>query len=1325
MAVGIVKALVEFAAYGFAAAVAVLCAIYLWDRLFRCVGCSALWRQTRAVILALLVAATVATIEAQKRGGTTGTTGILPVDSGTTVATGVPPVESTATNTLHLSAIAVPTSGTVALTAAWPENFLDAGQTLDVLASAELQNWAWLTNGVVSTGATNNTWVLENQPPSNCFYKVVVRDSLTDMDDPDGDGLPNVYELAHGRNPWVDDYALVPRLTVGPDGQYATIAAALAASRPYSVVELAVGEYEFSSTVIMPPHPVMVTAPEPYAVVRSAAGVGVFELNAGQTEETLFRNLYVWLGARGGFQAAFWCGGSLPWGGQAASATFEDVYVRMPFPETEYFGWHFYRAGAGRAVMRGCVVNAAGATWANGVYGYDPPPLSLAGCTFLNFPTNRTSAKACGIYLQSSAPNYGGMADGTAVDIFGTLFDASFTNALPLARVECGLAFRVSSGNVMLPAPFADGHVPDVTNDIILAEADVSWTGHPLPFSNLWVRLLGALAPIADGVRDFDGDGRGDYEEIYFLGTDPWLADTDGDGFTDAEEYIAGTDPRDIGSHVMRLAISVTNRVQYADVTNYVFKGSVEDWRTNVLFVTAEVCGATNVDRSVVGGPVALGAFSDLDRDGAFAPGSDVLLTRVIPNPGAVTHVLFDFGDVDGDGADDLSERNTGTDPHSPLSCVVARTVRISDSDSKPYLTNHLWVSSSPLIEDALLHTCSANSFVTNVWAVATNGVLYAIVSRDLNRNGVYDEGIDTLVTKSFARSESTFTVTVGDADGDGVQDSKELAQSTDPFDPANFMFGTHIFFECMDRTPGLTNYVQATIDGGLWDNAQGQAFTGCVSSTIPVSGVTTGGVFYAKYFRDVNRNGVYDEGVDIFASSRFGQVANSAAGGSSGILIGDCDSDGVPDSEELAAGTDPSDRYDCRFNLNLTVGGVFTTSNNLTAVVLLDGLPVTVPAVVFGRAFSCSVADLSPHTWSGVVVRFWDDMNQNGVLDAGETFTDQSIVPDGTNTVVYCRLPLGAFDSDRDGMPDYWEVQNGLSPHDPTDALDDPDGDGLINLHEFWAGCNVWTYDGTGTALYAFCHAIDDRIRVDGSLPVEVYPETQLGWTAQFGTERNENCWAYGIDISGASPWNSSEWGLKAGTAISRRHIIFAHHYQIPPGNTIKFIGTDNSTNIFTIVANKSLAGTDITIGLLSGDLPESVTPSYILPTDYGRFVGDARRLPMLFIDNEENARITDSNALPYQSKDSDGLVPVDAKRRLYFDAVVSGDSGGPKYFVCGNTVILACALHTYGTGASGRGPFVTFYRNRIQAVMDELCPGYTLRVFDMSTFRRLDNED
>lgn len=43
--------------------------------------------------------------------------------------------------------------------------------------------------------------------------------------------------------------------------------------------------------------------------------------------------------------------------------------------------------------------------------------------------------------------------------------------------------------------------------------------------------------------------------------------------------------------------------------------------------------------------------------------------------------------------------------------------------------------------------------------------------------------------------------------------------------------------------------------------------------------------------------------------------------------------------------------------------------------------------------------------------------------------------------------------DGDRDGLPDGWEVDNGLSPIDPTDALRDADDDGLSALDEFTAG--------------------------------------------------------------------------------------------------------------------------------------------------------------------------------------------------------------------------------------------------------------------------------
>ncbi len=60
------------------------------------------------------------------------------------------------------------------------------------------------------------------------------------------------------------------------------------------------------------------------------------------------------------------------------------------------------------------------------------------------------------------------------------------------------------------------------------------------------------------------------------------------------------------------------------------------------------------------------------------------------------------------------------------------------------------------------------------------------------------------------------------------------------------------------------------------------------------------------------------------------------------------------------------------------------------------------------------------------------------GLTASGMVFVD--VRPDGRDT-------------DGDGLPDFWEVANGLDPFDPSDARNDLDADGMTNLAEYLAG--------------------------------------------------------------------------------------------------------------------------------------------------------------------------------------------------------------------------------------------------------------------------------
>ncbi len=57
-------------------------------------------------------------------------------------------------------------------------------------------------------------------------------------------------------------------------------------------------------------------------------------------------------------------------------------------------------------------------------------------------------------------------------------------------------------------------------------------------------------------------------------------------------------------------------------------------------------------------------------------------------------------------------------------------------------------------------------------------------------------------------------------------------------------------------------------------------------------------------------------------------------------------------------------------------------------------------------------------------------------------------------------------FDRDRDGMPTFFETENGLDPRNGSDASEDADGDGLSNLDEYRAGTNLRSADTDGDGL-------------------------------------------------------------------------------------------------------------------------------------------------------------------------------------------------------------------------------------------------------------------
>lgn len=835
------------------------------------------------------------------------------------------------------------------------------------------------------------------------------------------------------------------------------------------------------------------------------------------------------------------------------------------------------------------------------VFGDNPPPIVVESCTFVNFP-DQSIYQSAAVGLRSTYAN-GAITSTPPVMVSHTLFDASFTNAWPLARFENAGGFSVTMKDCILPSEQASpDFMPDVTNNMHIVTSQVAWAGFPLADSPAVALGIGAFAPLAnDPLADMDNDGISDYEEVFDYGTDPFLKDSDNDGILDdVEIFVDHTDPSNPYSFKQNLTVTVTNKASAAYAVYTAWGISNVGWEANGLVAFPEGFGTTNYVDASSQGATHVKAFCDLNGNGTFDADYDILRVRSIP-PGSTARVDFVFGDVDDDGVSDAQERQQGTDPYDGNNFRLVATVKIENSDVVPSLTNFV------------------------AWGYSAAG--------------------------------------------------------WEPNDLARFA-GT--------------------------------------SLTFPVNASVIGGELFVKVFRDFNANGVYDVDVDALVSNRLTRADN---GKTVTFNIGDSDGDKISDSVELAEGTNPLDKRNYCFNLSLTYTDVSQTTNALTFAASFGTNRVYGPCVVEGNVWSNDFGHCSTTTKEQISVDVWDDMNQNGEWDSGETSNKYVIAVTGHNMVMTNKLAYKNFDRNYNELPDWWEEVTGLNTVTNGGLYADSDGDGLINMHEFWADCNPLVPDGSNTLLSAMSRLIDDCI--SGKSPtgtLQKFINYQVnGANGVFVL--NTNCWANGIDTSCASIWNSYSKNFRAGTAVSRRHVLVATHYPLGAGIDLVFCGNDGNICTNRIIDSMPVTGIDITVALLQDELPNNITPASILPTNYESYLGKATALPCFFVNQDECVcvqEIADLKTHPSGNRTAlqvSGLYPRCGGRSSFYKNVIGNDSGSPRFIsVAGKTVLLN--LMWYGPDSPGYGSFITLYKGQIQSAMDALCPGYLLDELDMTDY-------
>ena len=226
---------------------------------------------------------------------------------------------------------------------------------------------------------------------------------------------------------------------------------------------------------------------------------------------------------------------------------------------------------------------------------------------------------------------------------------------------------------------------------------------------------------------------------------------------------------------------------------------------------------------------------------------------------------------------------------------------------------------------------------------------------------------------------------------------------------------------------------------------------------------------------------------------------------------------------------------------------------------------------------------------------------------------------------------------------------------------------------------------------------------------------------TGSISYVRNASCWMHSFPaLTCCSPWTSTGGNTRAGTLITPRHLLFANHYQINVGATVRFVTMDGTVVDRTLAGKVQVLGgiygldVDCMLGVLSADVPNTISFAKVIPPTWANKLPIPQGTPMLRLDQEEKALVGKVTNFTNSFSNSDTY-------SAYSEDLIGGDSGNPAFLVVGSDLAI---LTTWFTGGGGAGPDITSMQTLIDSTISSLDTslgyntGYSCTTVDLSTY-------